>query len=117
MTENLTVRFLLWVYLLLLGFIIIITTVIFAMYYNSIVMSTIDVTNTEAHRAAVETFGVVAQSFSDLVKVTVGAVIGALGATLQSILSKRVADDENRPPVNQDESRAKVSTEDNDNKK
>jgi hypothetical protein len=116
MTENLTVRFLLWVYLLLLGFIIIITTVIFAMY-NSIAMSTIDVTNTEAHRAAVETFGVVAQSFSDLVKVTVGAVIGALGATLQSILSKRVADDENRPPVNQDESRAKVSTEDNDNKK
>lgn len=42
MKEQLTVRFLLWVYMLLLGFIVIITTVIFLMY-GSIATSTKDI--------------------------------------------------------------------------
>ena len=86
--KHLTPKFLLWVYMLLLGLIIIITVVIF-MLYGLLATSTKEFTNVEAHTAAISTFGTVAQSFSDLIKVTVGAVIGALSATLNSILTKK----------------------------
>ena len=71
-----------------MGFIIIITVVIFLLY-GLLATSTKEIINAEAHTIAVQTFGNVAQAFSDLVKVAVGAVIGALSATLQSILSSK----------------------------
>ncbi|RME56011.1 hypothetical protein D6779_11420 [Candidatus Parcubacteria bacterium] len=102
MNQRLTVRFLLWVYMLLLGLIIITTTVIFLMY-GAMATSTKDLIDIEAHKTAVETFGTVAQSFADLIKVAVGAVIGALGATLQSILSKKSVDGDIQTSEHSDE--------------
>ena len=54
-------------------------------------MATTDkaVTDTASLQAAVSEIGAVAQAFSDLVKVALGAVIGALSATLQSVLSEK----------------------------
>ncbi len=87
--SRLTPRFLIWVYLLLLGLIIFLTVVIFQLY-GGLANTTKQVSNPEAQKAAVTTFGSIAQSFADLVKVAVGAVIGALSATLQSVLSQGI---------------------------
>ncbi len=80
-------RFLLWVYLLLFGIVIIFTVAIFVLY-ALLATSTKQVTDTESLRTAVSTLGAVAQASADLVKVSLGAVIGALSATLQFVLSE-----------------------------
>ena len=97
MRDKINLRFLLGVYIVLLGFIVIITAVVFAMY-GTIATTTKEVINIDAHKAAVENLGTLAQSFADLIKVTVGAVIGALSATLQSIMSNK-SDDSDSPPT------------------
>ena len=102
MREKINLRFLLGVYIVLLGFIVIITAVVFAMY-GTIAMTTKEVINIEAHKAAVENLGTLAQSFADLIKVTVGAVIGALSATLQSIMSKKSDENDGQSTTTRDE--------------
>ncbi len=84
-------RFLLWVYLLVFGIVIIFTVAIFVVY-AILATTSKTVTDTEALKTAVTTFGTVAQAFADLVKVALGAVIGALSASLQSVLSEHVGD-------------------------
>ena len=86
MMRHMTPRFLLWAYMLLLGMTVIVAVASFFMYAR-LATSTREIADLEAHQMAVETFGTVAQAFADLVKVAVGAVIGALSATLQSVLS------------------------------
>ena len=80
-------RFLLWVYLLVFGMVIIFTLAIFVVYIQ-LASTTDKVTDTESFKAAVTNLGTVAQAFADLVKVALGAVIGALSAILQSVLSE-----------------------------
>ena len=102
MREKINLRFLLGVYIVLLGFIVIITAVVFAMYGN-IATTTKEVINVDAHKSAVENLGTLAQSFADLIKVTVGAVIGALSAALQSIMSKKTDDNDGQSTTASDE--------------
>ena len=102
MKEKLTVKYLLWVYLILLGVIVIVTAGLFSLYGN--ISTAKDVANTEAHTAAVQNLGTLAQSFSDLVKVTVGAIIGALSAALQSLTSNKVDDNGSQSSLNKGES-------------
>ena len=102
--EKVNLRFLIGVYLLLLGFIIIITTVVFAMYGNIATMK--NVGSIEAQKAAVDNLGTLAQSFSDLIKVTVGAVIGALSATLQSLMSSKSEKSKDELLAHEDESQS-----------
>jgi hypothetical protein len=80
--------------------IIIVTAGLFSLY-GRIAIAT-DVTNIDAHKSAVENLGTLAQSFADLVKVTVGAVIGALSAALQSLTSRKVDENDNKSSLNQD---------------
>lgn len=114
--KHLTPRFLLWVYLLLLAMIIIITVITFLMY-GALATSTKEMTNLEAHKTAMETFGTVAQAFADLIKVAVGAVIGALSATLQSVLSekageeRKVSEEGKIPNENNQQRKNKVASE------
>ena len=73
MKEKVNIRFLLGAYFLLLGFIIIITTVLLAMYGN-LATTTRTLTDVDGHKSAIENLGTLALSFADLIKVTVGAV-------------------------------------------
>jgi glutamate dehydrogenase/leucine dehydrogenase len=68
-------------------------SVVTFLMYGVLATSTKEMTDLEAHKAAVETFGSVAQALADLVKVAVGAVIGALSATLQSVLSEKAGEE------------------------
>ena len=88
---KITPRFLLWVYVLVFAMVIILATGAFGMY-RDMAGSTAEITDLEAHKTAVATFGTVAQAFADLVKVALGAVIGALSASLQFVLSQPTAE-------------------------
>ena len=87
---KITAYFLLWVYIVVFGMVIILAAASFGMY-RSMADSTAEITGLESHKVAVTTFGNVAQSFADLVKVALGAVIGAMSAILQSVISQTSA--------------------------
>lgn len=111
MKEKVNIRFLLGAYFLLLGFIIIITTVLLAMYGN-LATTTRTLTDVDGHKSAIENLGTLALSFADLIKVTVGAIIGALSASLQSIMSKKLGNDDSQSPANAEVTRSDVKPKD-----
>ena len=51
----------------------------------------------ESMNTAISTFSTVAQAGADLVKVALGGVIGALGSTLQVLLSARGREEKGTP--------------------
>jgi hypothetical protein len=111
MREKVNIRFLLGAYFLLLGFIIIITTVLLAMYGN-LATTTKTLIDVDGHKAAIENLGTLALSFADLIKVTVGAIIGALSASLQSIMSKKLGNDDSQSSAKADVDRSDVKPKD-----
>ena len=111
MKEKVNIRFLLGAYFLLLGFIIIVTTVLLAMYGN-LATTTRTLTDVDGHKSAIENLGTLALSFADLIKVTVGAIIGALSASIKSIMSKKLGNDDSQSPANAEVTRSDVKPKD-----